>query len=528
MTPMQGDSAREAETASPQPGPGSDELFARLVFSQPDGEDLSKDVLRATTLIGSMAGSNVQLTSKAVAAAHCVITFDAGVLRIRDLRTQTGTKVNGSRVVVAELADGDTIQVGKFRFRLETNLAKPSAQQRALTETAGGGKAHADDTDEHSDDGLSVRELKALLTRGLITPDQQKWLTEGKLGAFSLEHYRVLEMIGAGGMGWVYAAEETDSGRRVALKVISRHQAPGIIARFRLEARAGMRLDHPNIIRTYRLGETSDVFFVAMELVKGINLQELVERQGPLPWRQVYDLASQAAEALQHAHDNQLIHRDVKPANLIIDSEGTLKVLDFGLSLINDDEDEFTLAMIAGQNCIGTPDYIAPEQTQDSFKVDARADVYSLGCTLYFALSGRVPFPGDTVREKLDAHRSGKITPLRERQPELPEETYELIDRMVALDAGERFASAAAVKSAAKGLARRFPVKFDFESVLAARGLVAKQRIRELAQKIGSQSSLTSEHVRRDPKLLRLVRKWPELSPGLQEEIVKLLDAVQE
>lgn len=518
---MRDDSAQRAETATAKAD--SNEPFARLVFTLADGTGGSKDILRATTLIGSMEGCNIRIESSEVSAAHCVITVDAGVLRIRDLRSQAGTKVNGKAVTVAELSNGDKIRVGRFRFRVETNL-ETTPQRRALSETASGSRAHGEDTDEHEEDLLTDGQLKALMTRGLITADQAKWLSEGKLASFRLEHYRVLEMLGAGGMGWVYAAEEVDTGQRVALKVISRHQSPGIIARFRLEARAGMRLEHPNIVQTFRLGETKDVYFVSMELVRGINLQELVERQGPLPWRQACDLAAQAAAALQHAHDNKLIHRDVKPANLMIDPEGTLKVLDFGLSLINDDEDEFTLAMIAGQNCIGTPDFIAPEQIVDSFKVDARADVYSLGCTLYFALSGAVPFAGGTVREKLEAHQDGRVTPLRERQPELPDEIYELVDNMIARDRNQRLATAADVEKAVRPLARRFPVQFDLESVLEARGDVARQRIKELIQKIGTQFSSTAEQVRRDPKLLRLVRLWPDLSPEVKEAIVKQLN----
>jgi serine/threonine-protein kinase len=210
---------------------------------------------------------------------------------------------------------------------------------------------------------------------------------------------------------------------------------------------------------------------------------------------------------------------------LIIDPDGTLKVLDFGLSLISDDEDEFSLTMISGQNCIGTPDFIAPEQTIDSFTVDARADVYSLGCTLYYALTAAVPFAGESVREKLDAHRAGASLPLRQRRPELPAEIVDIVDRMMARDAGQRFDSAAAVEEAVRPFAKRYPVKFDFKSVLDSRCVLARQRVQDMVSKIGSQSSSTAEQIKRDPQLKDIIRMWPDLPDNVQRAIMALVDA---
>jgi len=526
---MPGDSTQVSESTTARHSADEHGLHARLVFSRSGKDRGSKDVLRPTTLIGSMDGCNVRISSPNVSPAHCVLTLDDRVLRIRDLRSKSGTQVNGKPVSVSQLFDGDLIRVGDFKFRLETNLETSVADRNATTETDGGGKVgRSRDTEAHAENGLTTRDIKTLLTRGLITADQQQWLTEGQLPSFQVENYRVLEMIGSGGMGWVYSAEEAGSGEQVALKVLSRHQPPGILARFRLEARAGMRLNHPHIVRTQRSGETDDVYFVVMELMRGVTLQELVERRGPLDWKHVCDLAAQAASALQHAHEHKLIHRDVKPANLIIDPDGTLKVLDFGLSLINDDEDEFSLTMISGQNCIGTPDFIAPEQTIDSFTVDARADVYSLGCTLYYALTAAVPFAGDSVREKLDAHRAGASLPLRQRRPELPAEIVDIVDRMMARDAGQRFDSAAAAEEAVQPFAKRYPIKFDFTSVLDSRCVLARQRVQEMVSKIGSQSSSTAEQVKRDPQLKQVVQMWPNLPANVQRAIMALVDAGEE
>src|SRR5262249_13867763 len=158
------------------------------------------------------------------------------------------------------------------------------------------------------------------------------------------------------------------------------------------------KLNHPNIVRMFQLGYTDDLYdkvpFMAMEFVKGLELQELaVQMQGPIQFAQACDLIGQVAAGLHHAHESGLVHRDVKPTNILVDETGNAKLLDFGLALLQhgDQEDELSLALIFGQGCVGTDDFISPEQTYNSSTVDRRADIYSLGCTLYFALTGRVP-----------------------------------------------------------------------------------------------------------------------------------------
>ncbi len=206
------------------------------------------------------------------------------------------------------------------------------------------------------------------MLQGVLTKFQTQWLLEGKFEEFMIDDYRIVDILGTGGMGWLYVGVNEQTGEKAAVKVISKHMDNDYLTRFKLEARAGLLLNHPNIVRTLKLGETDEILYVVMELVEGISMQELIVRQGSLPWPQACSLVAQAAAGLQHAHEKGMVHRDVKPGNLLVKKNGTVKVLDFGLALMEKDEDEFTLAMISGQGCVGTADYISPEQTHRQFR----------------------------------------------------------------------------------------------------------------------------------------------------------------
>ena len=287
------------------------------------------------------------------------------------------------------------------------------------------------------------------MLQGVLTRFQTQWLLEGKFEEFTIDEYRIVDILGTGGMGWLYVGVNEQTGEKAAVKVISRHMDNDYLTRFKLEARAGLLLNHPNIVRTIKLGETDEILYVAMELVEGISLQELIVRQGSIPWPQACSLVAQAAAGLQHAHEKGMVHRDIKPGNLLVKRNGTVKVLDFGLALMEKDEDEFTLAMISGQGCVGTADYISPEQTIDSFAVGPRADIYSLGCTLYCALTGTVPFPGESVAKKLRAHRTKDARPVREIKPEVPAAVEQIVAKMMARKPDDRYATAADVADCA-------------------------------------------------------------------------------
>jgi WD40 repeat protein/serine/threonine protein kinase len=252
--------------------------------------------------------------------------------------------------------------------------------------------------------------------------------------------YRVLELVGVGGMGAVYKAEHRLMERPVALKVIARHlmDKPGVVERFRREVKAAARLDHPNIVRAYDAERAGDLHFLIMECVEGTTLARLVAERGPLPVAEACEYVRQAALGLQHAFEHGMVHRDVKPQNLMRTPDGQIKILDFGLARFASELGP-TDAVTASDTVLGTADYIAPEQADNPRTADTRADVYSLGCTLYFLLTGQPPFPEGTLMQKLMAHSKRTLRPLIAFRDDVPDELQQVLDRMTAKDPTRRY-----------------------------------------------------------------------------------------
>ena len=342
---------------------------------------------------------------------------------------------------------------------------------------------------------------EALITAGLLTRFQADRLLEGRHRGFFIGSYRCDHILGTGGMGWLYLATDIDSGNPVAVKMLPKRLEgdPGMVARFELEAKAGLLLNHPNVVRTYEHQRTEgvygDVYYVVMEVVRGISLEELIVRNGPLPWPAACDVIRQTAAGLQHAHDNGTIHRDIKPANLLVDADGHVKIADFGLSKIEAEaDDEFSLQMIFGHDCLGTADYIAPEQTLDSNAVDGRADLYSLGCTFYATLTGKLPFPLKTTKQKLEAQRTRKPRPVGNLVEDLPPEVTAILEKMISKRPETRFQQASDVCRALSGFSKRTPADFSFEEVLVQRAEFARKKIAaKQAHRTGG-SSVVSGH----------------------------------
>jgi serine/threonine-protein kinase len=336
---------------------------------------------------------------------------------------------------------------------------------------------------------------QALMKDRLLTRFQASQLLKGRYRGFVIDGYKLLEILGAGGMGMVYVALDTQSGRRVAIKLLTEtgQRDAGVRARFEMEARAGRLLEHPNIVRTFAFGRSDELDYIVMELVEAISLEEYIRLQKRVPFPQACSFMCQATLGLEHAHSQGLIHRDVKPANLLVDRSGGVKILDFGLALVEDHEgSEFALARIFGQDRVGTADFTSPEQTVDSFTVDLRADVYSLGCTLYTTLAGQVPFPYDTVKKKLDAHREVQPWPIQELAPDVPDALADVLERMMAKSPDDRFANMPEVRQALEPFAQRQPVRFDLSRILADRIVLAKRRIqREQERKRRAESSMS-------------------------------------
>ena len=344
---------------------------------------------------------------------------------------------------------------------------------------------------------------QALVERSFLTPFQADELLRGNHRRLKVAGFIIQEPLGWGGMGTVFRAIQTETGQTVALKVLSDRfrQEPAMRARFRMEAKAGQQFTHPNLIKTYDSGTTEEVIgqtdFVSLELFEGINLQELVTLAGKLPYGAACDMISQAARGIHEIHTLGMVHRDIKPDNILIDREGRVKVVDFGLTLANrvSFDEEFSLSMIFGQECLGTFDYMAPEQAVDSLHVDARADIYGLGCTLFAILAARRPYPEKTGAAILEAHKSHPI-PVLAQLISIPKGLSDLIVRMMAKSAADRPATMLEVVHALAPFAKRKPIPFQFAEVVWSR--------RQKAQLRGIQTSLAGSMPTRRSSAARL------------------------
>jgi serine/threonine protein kinase len=285
--------------------------------------------------------------------------------------------------------------------------------------------------------GEPARLAEALVAHGLLTSFQAEQMLQGKCRGFNIGPYKILERLGSGGMALVYLCDDPERQRRVAIKVLPNTRAQDLeyLKRFYREARVAAALDNPHIVRTFDIDHDGRVNFQVMEYVDGSLLHDIVQKFGPLSIPRACDYIRQAAQGLQHAHEASLVHRDIKPGNLILDRSGTVRILDMGLARVSTDESEEVIT----RGIIGTPDYLAPEQAQDSHNVDIRADIYALGCTFYYLLTGGPPFPEGSVAQKLLWHQTRVPTPLRAFRPEVPEALAAVVHKMLAKNRDNRF-----------------------------------------------------------------------------------------
>ncbi len=297
-----------------------------------------------------------------------------------------------------------------------------------------------------------------LIRRGWLTPFQVNQLFQARGEALLMGSYVLLEKLGEGGMGAVYKARNWKLGRIVALKLIrkDRLNSPDIVRRFHREIQSVSQLDHPNIVRAHDADSVSDTHFLVMEYVEGTDLAQVVKERGPLPVTQACHCIRQAALGLQHAFERGLVHRDIKPSNLLLSGIGdwasgigkqetlsdprpsTINVLDFGLArLTSGNEEDGT--MTATGVVMGTPDYIAPEQAREAHDVDIRADLYSLGCSLYFLLTGQPPFPKGSLGAKLLKHQMEEPEPVERLRPDIPERVVLVVRKLMAKRPEDRY-----------------------------------------------------------------------------------------
>jgi eukaryotic-like serine/threonine-protein kinase len=255
----------------------------------------------------------------------------------------------------------------------------------------------------------------------------------------TLGDYRLLKKLGQGGMGAVYKAQQISTERIVALKVLAKELAAkeSFVLRFKRESRAMTKLDHPNVLGCLDVGEAKGFHFLAMELVEGGSVEGWLKKLGKFTVGDALHVVLKTCEALQHAHEKSIIHRDVKPDNILLTADGTIKVADLGLAK-DTDEDVSLTKTGAGA---GTPVYMAPEQARDVKRVDARVDIYAVGVMMYVLLTGQPPFKGDTLVELISAKEKGKFDPMRRHNDEVPPKLDLIVDKMISKDPKLRYAS---------------------------------------------------------------------------------------
>jgi tRNA A-37 threonylcarbamoyl transferase component Bud32 len=282
---------------------------------------------------------------------------------------------------------------------------------------------------------------RELLRLDWLTPYQINQLFQDRGSDLLLGSYVLLERLGEGGMGAVFKARNWKLGRVVALKLIRKECLADAeaVQRFRREIRVASHLDHPNIIHTYDADEVGSSHFLVMEHVEGTDLARLVRQRGPLRVASACDYVRQAALGLQHAFERGLVHRDIKPSNLLLASSGVVKVLDFGLVRLSPAAAELTTTLTDENVVMGTPDFMSPEQSLGSHAVDIRADLYSLGCALYFLLTAQVPFPGGTVGEKIARHLAQEPVPVEQVRSDVPATAAAVVRKLLAKRPEDRY-----------------------------------------------------------------------------------------
>ncbi len=294
---------------------------------------------------------------------------------------------------------------------------------------------------------VSTQEIMIwLLKRKLITPWHAEKLIQGRFRGFFLGDYKLLNRVARGGMSTIYAAEAKQSGEIHALKVLplSKTDKSSYLLRFQREATITQRLNHPNIVRVFGIFSgtdgQADVHFMAMELLQGRDLFEIVNADGPMPCRKAVEFIRQAALGLEYAHKAGLVHRDIKPGNLFLSDDQTVRILDLGLAQDFDSAENLTRDF--NERVLGTADYLAPEQAADSHTVDIRADIYSLGCSLYFLLTGQPPFTEGTLVQRLIAHQTKTPPAVAEFRRDVPDELIQILLKMMAKNRNDRISTA--------------------------------------------------------------------------------------
>jgi serine/threonine-protein kinase len=302
---------------------------------------------------------------------------------------------------------------------------------------------------------LDTRDLASRLVRDrILTEYQARRLVANRPSGMVVGRYVIMDRIGAGAMGRVYKAHHQLMDRVVALKIIAPELVSNarLTARFQREMKMVGRLDHPNVVRAYDADAIGPTLYIVMEYVPGLSLGQKFKNSGPMPPLEVVDIAAQAALGLAHAHAQGIVHRDVKPSNILL-GDGVVKVLDLGLGVLMEADEQSNFATADGI-AVGTIDYMSPEQAAGK-EVDGRSDLFGLGCSMYHVIAGRPAFPGDSPVERLGKRITGRHIPITDIVPDLPPGLVEVIDRMLEPKPQDRFPTADAAAEALHALLGR-------------------------------------------------------------------------
>ncbi|MCC9605787.1 protein kinase [Blastopirellula sp. JC732] len=386
-----------------------------------------------TALAGGDASLAMQLR-KHIASLQKIARLDSGTTPAEELHLPPLPVLRSALLTPADLS------LQKFQTRLTTADIVPADKIEELLRAHGIKSAH---------------QLAAiLLEKDLLTRFQVRSISHGKTRGLKLDRYVILDKIGEGGMGQVYKARHSMMGRDVALKILPRASTEkgNALDRFLQEMQVAAQLRHPNIVTAYDADEAEGLYFFVMEYVAGRDLNSVVRKSGPLSVAKAVDYIMQAAQGLQYAHGVGLVHRDIKPANLLLDDQGVVKILDMGIARLdsvaaleggNAEDEKEEDGLTRHGSIMGTVDFMAPEQAVDTKSVTSQADLYSLGCTLYFLLTGKPPFAGETLMQKLLGHREKSPPKLTDLRDDVPPQLEAIYQKCLAKLPEQRYASAA-------------------------------------------------------------------------------------
>lgn len=301
----------------------------------------------------------------------------------------------------------------------------------------------------------SIDLARKLVKQGLLTEYQARRLLSNRAHGLTLGRYVILDRLGSGSMGRVYKARHQMMDREVALKVIAPEIGSNerVVARFQREMRLVGKLDHPNVVRAFDADKDRGILYIAMEYVRGESLGAHLRSKGPIPSTELVDYAVQAALGLHHAHEQGIVHRDIKPSNLLLGDDRRVKVLDLGLGVLMEADEQATFATADGI-AVGTIDYMSPEQACGR-DVDGRSDLYSLGCAMYHLLTGKLPFPGSSPVERLGVRINGRHVPITDIRPDIPAGLVRVLDTLMANRPDDRYQSATEAAEALQGSLHR-------------------------------------------------------------------------